>query len=444
VLPAAERTVVRVDTDTGTPEDELAQLRRERDQLAERVASLETRRSTGPRRRRALVAVLLVIGVATFTASSVGWWARRNLATTDVWVQRVGPLADDPDVRRALGTWLSAEVVDLVDPKALFEEVLPERGQILAVPLSGAVEDFVRARVDRFIASDRFESLWIAANERAHRAVLRVLRGESDVVLAQGNKVVIDLIPVVDALLADIGSASPEIFGREVDLPDLTFDDLPEAAVGRLESALGVQLDDDFGQFTIYDKGRLTALQDGIDQARRWLVIISVTAVVAIVAALWMSDRRRRTLLQLLVGLALGITLIRRLGLRGQRELLDAIPNQTNRAAASAASDRFLEPLLAVTQTLLILLAVGAVLAVLTGPYPWAVRLRSRGSELVRRVDGDWVTGHQRELGIAGLAVVFVILLVVDVSFFGLVVIGALVALGTILLRGGISPRSTA
>lgn len=385
---------------------------------------------------RPVVALLLVIGMLSFTLSAVGWWARRNLADTDVWIERVGPLADDPAVQAALGDWLSAEVVELVDPAALFVEVLPERGRLLAVPLAGAVEDFVHDRVDRFLASDRFARLWLEANERAHRAAVRVLRGDSEVVQARRNTVVINLVPVINAALADLGSASPDLLGRDVDLPDLTVDDVPDAAIARLEQATGVELDENFGQFVVYDRGRLTALQDGIDQARRWLVGLSVLTVAALGGALWLSDRRRRTLLQVLAGLAVGLAVIRRAGLRSQRELLAAIPDDVNRAAVQAASGAFLDPLLAVTQALLVGLALFTAAVVLSGPYPWAVRLRERVGTAVnhRGETSVWVRSHRSQLQVGGAALVVLVLLFFDLSFLGIVVVGALAGLGAVVL----------
>lgn len=189
----------------------------------------------------------------------------------------------------------------------------------------------------------------------------------------------------------------------------------------------------------MYDHGRLTALQDGLDRARRWLVGLSVLTVVALGGALWISDRRRRTLLQMVVGLAIGIAVIRRLGLRGQRELLAAIPDDVNRAAAAAASDAFLDPLLAVTRTILIGLALVTVAVVLTGPYPWAARLRGRlvalrTGALTPGLTTAWVGAHRGALQAGGLVLALLVLLAFNLSFLGVVVLGLAVVLGGIVL----------
>jgi hypothetical protein len=437
------------DGEDGGAQDALEQVEHERDALAARVAALENRQTHRRRVRRAAVVVLLVLGTASFTTSTVGWWARRNVADTDVWMERVGPLPADPAVRAALSRWLGDQVVDLIDPQKLFAEVLPERGQILAGPLGNAVEGFVRERVAHFVASERFHRLWLAANERAHTAVIRLLRGESDAVDARGDRVVIDLVPIVDAALAEVGSASPDLLGRQVNLPDISVNDLPKDAIPRLERALGVDLPDNLGQIVIYDRGRLNALQDGLEQARRWLIVLTVVTVVCFAAALGLSDRRRRTLLQIVAGLAIGLALIRRLGIRGQRELLGAIPDEVNRNAAHSISDRFLEPLLASTKTILVVLALLALVVLVTGPYPWAVRLRQTtvrtAQSLGRRAGeagtsvrggaaGEWVQAHVPELRIGGVVLLVLILLVADLSFVGLLLLAGLAGLGALAL----------
>src|SRR5262249_35419438 len=137
------------------------------------------------------------------------------------------------------------------------------------------------------------------------------------------------------------------------------------------------------------------------------------------------------------------------LGIRGQRELLGAIPDEINRNAAHAISDRFLDPLLASTKTILIVLALIAVVALVTGPYPWAVRLRDttartvqglgrRAGEAGAGVEGgaarEWVQAHVSELRIGGVALLVLILLVADLSFVGLVVLAVLAGLGAVAL----------
>lgn len=417
---------------TAAEPDELEALRQERDQLAARLTHVEDRAGRRRRLRRGAVVLLLVLGCTSFTVAAVGVWVRRNVADTEVWVERSGSLADDPAVRAALGRVISDQVVELVDPEALFVEALPERGRLLAAPLSGAVEGFIRERVDGFLASDEFRTLWLAANEQVHRRLVLLLRGDDDSVLTRDGTVTINLVPIIDDVLADISAASPEILGRQVDIPEVSVEDVPDAAVARLGAALGVELDDDFGQVTVYDEGRLTALQDGIDQARRLLVLVIVAAVVCLAGALALSDRRRRTLLQMVVGLAIGVALVRRVGIRARSEVVGGIDDRVDADAAGAVVDAFLGPLLDVTRALLVALLVVAVIAVLTGPYPRVARLRARVAEGARRAGDDdralaWIEAHRATLQVSGIVVGLLALVLLDLSFVGLVVLAVVI-----------------
>jgi hypothetical protein len=239
--------------------------------------------------------------------------------------------------------------------------------------------------------------------------------------------------------LARIGEASPEIFGREVDLPTVTVDDVPDAAREAISDALGVDLDDDFGTFTIYDDGALTAAQEAVSLVNKVVWALVVLAPIAIALTLLVSPRRRRTLLQLTVGIAVVMVLIRRFAFLFQADLLELVRIERNVPAVDAASQAFIDPL--TTGALVvgwIALGIAAVAAV-TGPYPWARRLRAgvvSGAQLVMSTAGDraqdqatldWVAERRDALRIGGALVGLVLLFWLDVSWFGFLLLAGLV-----------------
>ena len=419
---------------------EIERLRAERDILRDEVADLRRQKRSRGWMRQTAAALLVALACVVLVASVVGLWARRNFLDTERFVDRAGPLIEEPAVQSALSARLSEQVMALVDPEALFEEVLPERGQILAVPLANAVEGFVGDQVESFIASDAFERLWVGALEVAHERAVNLLRGESETVTTEDGQVTLNLIPVVNAVLERITARTPEILGRQVDIPDVTVEEIPEAAITRIEDALGVDLPEDFGQFTVYDDGTLAAVQDGIALFDRLVVVLLPLGVALAALALWLSHRRRRTLLQLAVGLALGMVLIRRVGFRVQDEIALLPPRPAGQESASLAADAFLKPLSTFGGWVLAGAIVVVVLAVLTGDYPWAVSLRRRAATLWRqavaatgeRAHDDatvaWVSGHRDPLLAAGGLVALVILWVADLSWFGLLLVLALAA----------------
>src|SRR5690606_4788023 len=85
------------------------------------------RRGAGDdRRSRPVLEIVLVLAATlSFFAASVGYWADRNLLTTDVWVDRVAPLSADPDVQAALTQVLTDQLMDVLDPAARISGAVP-------------------------------------------------------------------------------------------------------------------------------------------------------------------------------------------------------------------------------------------------------------------------------------------------------------------------------
>lgn len=424
----------------------MARMRDERDQLQAEVGELRAQVVTAaPRRagrpRRIAAALLVAVTAIVFTVAVVGVWARRNTLNTDKWVETVGPIGADPAVQQALGNWMTTELAGVIDAEAFFESVLPERGQALAAPLTSALRGFVEDQVDAFLASDEFERLWVEINRRAHTRVVDVLEGDTGNLQIEDGEVVMNLVPVLNGVLAQMGEVSPEIFGRTVDIPTVTVDDIPEDAVAKVEDALGRDLPDDFGQFTVFDAQRLEAVQDAVSVFDRLVVAAVVLTVVLIALTLWVSPRRRRTLLQLTVGIALGVVLIRRLGLRLEEDVLELVEPE-NREAVGVVVGAFVDSLLDATAWILAAAALIAVVALLSGPYGWAVALRRRiasvavalaaavGGAVTRRPDEatvTWVRQHREILQVGGIVAAIVVLLAVDVSWFGLLVLALVI-----------------
>jgi hypothetical protein len=156
-------------------------------------------------------------------------------------------------------------------------------------------------------------------------------------------------------------------------------------------------------------------------------------------AAVAVSRRRRRTGLQLLVGFALALVLIRRLALRATSDVLDLVQVPENEDAVDVVLHAFLDPLLASTQWILIGLLALIVLLVATGPYPWVVAARDGVVRLVRGATaaaGDaahqdatvsWINRNATALYWAGAGLVVVALWWFDLSWLGLLLLVALI-----------------
>lgn len=421
-------------------EAELERVRAERDALREEVEAEGHDRPAGrwTRRGRALLAVVaVVLSAVLVTVAVAGLWARNSFLDTDTFAARAGSLVDDPEVQAALTRWISGEVTQLLDAEDLFEQVFADlipddnavgvdpgtAARVLAVPLAGAVDRFITEQVGTVVSSDQFATLWREAVVAAHTAARAILTGSaSDVVQPGQDSVTINLLPVINQVLAQIGEVSPEILGQQVTLPTVTVDDVPDDARQAIGDALGVDVDDDFGTFTVYDDGAVAAAQDALSLARTigWATLVLIVLLVPF--ALWVSPHRRRTILQLSIGVALGMVVLRRAAGLLEDDVVGLVRQEDNVGAVRDTLQVFLDPLRSGAGWILVAAVVVAAVALVTGPYPWAVRLRAGVASLgaaafALAADRSrdeatvaWVRGHREALQ-AGVAAVGVFLL---------------------------------
>jgi hypothetical protein len=421
--------------------DQVTRLRAERDEARAELERVQEARGSRHLTRRVVAGVLVVISCLSFLAGGVGIWASRSFLDTDVWVDRVGPLADNPDVQEALSARITSEIMQVVDPQTLFQEALPERGQILAVPLSGAVEGFVGDQVDNFVAGDAFADIWVGVNRQAHQAAVKVLRGESDAVTAGDETVTLNLVPVINRVLASITSASPELFGRSIDIPDVQIDEVPTKAIDAINNTFGTDLPDDFGQITVYDGGELEEIQDAVALFDRIVWISVVVFVLSTVGAFAASVNRRRTFYELAIPWILILLLLRRGAVRAQDQVLDLVPPKGSVPAVRATTDALLSGLFDGTRILVWILVVALAVVWVTGPTDRAGALRRRAASAAAAVAGaasersndpataTWLIAHRPVLQAAGVVVAVVLLLWLNLGWFGmlllLVILGA-------------------
>ena len=93
-------------------EAELAELKAERDALAAQVAALEDRPAKRQRTRRVVTAILVIVSVLAFSLAVPGTWVRRTLGDTDRYVATITPLPSDPAVQEYLARTITTSVFD--------------------------------------------------------------------------------------------------------------------------------------------------------------------------------------------------------------------------------------------------------------------------------------------------------------------------------------------
>ena len=118
-----------------------------------------------------------------------------------------------------------------------------------------------------------------------------------------------------------------DLAGKPVTLPVITSADPPQQAVTKLSQALGVPLPASFGEITLVRSSDLAAVRQGVKAFDGLTLILPLVTIALIALALALSVNRRRTVLQLAVGVSLLMIIERRSVLHEQSVLAGAAHN---------------------------------------------------------------------------------------------------------------------
>jgi hypothetical protein len=407
-------------------------------------AAASTKKEPGRFRQFCMGTVVFLTCLFTVLAAT-SYWVHSTLLNTDKYVKTVAPIANDERVTEAMSAWMSDQLLEVVNAQKIIRDALPEGGRLLAAPLASAVRTFVQEQIDKILQSNAFRQAWAVANRAAHRTAVIVLRDETgtDLVSTEKGKVVLNLLPLFNEALRQLQNASPDILGREVKLPEIKSGDIPADARRRIEDAIGVPVPEDFGQIEVFDSDQLETAQDIVRWFDRGNVALILLAAMLLAFTTWVSHRRRRTLMQLGVGIAIGFVVIRRASIIGKDSLLNNVKDEVNRDGFDAAISHVLGSYLSFTGWLIFLALLVAIVAFLTGPTPRAEQVRQGTRRLLRgaasglaRASTDheddpilqWIRNNHVGLQVGAAVVVVVAMLLLDLGWPTLFVLVLLLA----------------
>ena len=389
--------------DEQSPEEieaELERVKAERQELEARVETLEARPEKRRRLRRIFTPILVALSIVVFTVTVPAAWGARTVLNTDRYVATVAPLADDPAVQASIASRLTDQVFSALDVEGTLSDALSglgERATVLAAPLTTAIRGFVQDQVLKVVQSDAFRTFWVEANRFVHTQVLAILEGESDTVSVVEGKVLLNLLPLVNLALGSIQEVASDLVGRDVTLPQITQGEVPSAAIAKLEQSLGIDLPDDYGQIAVYDSQNLEALQQTLYTFERLLVFLLILIPFLVAASLLVSTRRRRTLIQLTAGAAVGLVVIRRIAIILRDDLFERVDTERF-PSVRVLTNELMDSLFRYTGILLAIVLLTALIALVTGPYPWAVTARGWVRDGARGIaaafSGERLAGH--------------------------------------------------
>jgi hypothetical protein len=332
--------------------------------------------------RSVAAGVVGVLAVLLLLVSAIAVWARVTLFDSDKVAALAGDALAEPEVTEALADRVSQEVFAAVDVEALLENVLPSSLDRLAPVMTGGLQAAVDRGLTEAFESPEVQDLVINLVRRAHSAAMRLLEGDGlvDGITVVDGAVTLNLLPLLDRGLTRLQS-----FGllSDVDLPDLTADGDPQQQIAELESALGRDLPEDFGQLVVYQSDRLSDAQASVESAQRTLVlakralwVLLIATVFSIALTIVLARNRWRAAMLLGLGTVAAIVIAR----TGVRRVRDDAPELVERPGGKAALAAMLDGAASgLLRTFGLVLLAGAVVALIA----FFVRDRQRSDLLL-------------------------------------------------------------
>jgi hypothetical protein len=401
-----------------------------------------------------------VLTALSATLATIAVWTHQTVFDTDRFMEVVGPALEDPAFYRATSAYVSDQVLEALDldtrvtesltqldtylSEALVEALdLDTRGQAilerfdrpsltsLAPPITEALESRVTQVVDRFITSDEFRSRLPGLVRRSHEVGVALVRDDLASlpnVYVEDGSVRLNLIPIIADALRRVQAEIRE-FLPDITLPD-AVSDLADEGRRQVADAVRAELPEDFGQLTVMSEQQLEAAQEAAARADRLVWAIVLFALILVVITIAVAPNRRRTAIQLGLGVAAGLVLgwvaIRRL----EQAILAEILDPDGERVAGAILTEVLSDLGRVVVLVVVVALLAAVVAYLAGRPAWLDRAVSAttpeaGASAVDR----WVAARHDPLRIAGIAVAVAAVFIVGFGLVVVIVTGGLLAL---------------
>lgn len=151
--------------------------------------------------------IVFVLAVILTIPAVVGHWGHRTVIDAGRYIETVGPLAAAPEVQEAVAQAISDAVLERVDTEKQVDGLLgglfPDSPLVkgLSGPISAGINSAITALIDRFVASEAFQKIWLTLNKELQRGLVAILSGETNgTVRLEGDKIVLD----ISSLLGDV------------------------------------------------------------------------------------------------------------------------------------------------------------------------------------------------------------------------------------------------
>ena len=434
----AEQTAVTQAVDKGAAHDAESAGTRAARAAAEPATAARPKHRIRGRLHTVLIGILVLLTCLSVVVTGVAWWAHYTTLNTNGYMKIVGPIGKDPKAINDLSAYITDQVITATDLQARTQSLLPSQLQFLAAPLTAQVKDFVQKQTTKLLSTPQAYNAWLKINEVGHQKVVGLLRGENTYTYISGDNVTLNLLPLVSQAVQWILGKLPGVISSRVDVPVIPADMPVDQAIQQISQWSGRTLPADFGQITLLKSDALGPAQTAIKIFDMLMWVLPVVVAVLAALAIWLSHKRRTTIIVLGAGTAVALIITKVLLTRLTEALVASLKEGTAQTILSEVVHRSLTPFTTITIWVVVIGAVVAVVAWILGRkdiQEFAVQAARAGAsraDVAAKADTPatrWFRKNVALMRVVGLVVLLILLLVFSSSWTWIIVLLILLAL---------------
>lgn len=165
--------------------------------------------------RRIVAALLIILATILAPFAVAGLWAERTLTNTDVFVETVAPLADDPHVQQAVATEVSSALVEAVDAENRLKTALGNLSgpvaqlvdsDLVINSIASGINGAIESGVQSYAQSDRFGEIWLPVSTALQEQFVHLINRDTSnaAVTLQEGQIVLDTKVAAEKVQADL------------------------------------------------------------------------------------------------------------------------------------------------------------------------------------------------------------------------------------------------
>jgi len=360
--------------------------------------------------RKTSVIFLISLALALLVAGNILFWFGNTVVKNDRFVATVSPVIKDPQVQQTIALYATNSIFNNVNVQQNIENVLPPRADFLAPQLANQLKTVTNSSFQKVLAKPSFQDKFNQVLTRQHQRLINFTskyQGDGD----------INVNDVFTQLTANLSDT-------------------------KLAFLAGKQLPAKVGDVTLISAPWLPAFHNVVVNIDTWRTIAVVLLILCVAGAVYLSQKRRRTVYMFSVGAVL-MMLATLIALRVARQTIVGEADPQYSAGVEQIFRITTHPFFIQTITIAAAAAAVGLIAWLSGTSPRAAWLKEHigllfGGQLHDKLFAPdnkyslWVANHRRALQWSVLIVLTGLMLVVKLTLTSLIIY--LIVLAVLLL----------